>query len=100
MGRFSFTGYREVHDVMTANGDGAKGVWMTEIGWNTGSRKPSSCRDGAVAGTRAEGVSEKTQARFLSSPTAAWRPTRPCAWRCGSRCRTSAPAPATATTSG
>ncbi len=66
VGRYSFTGYREVHDVMTANGDGAKGVWMTEIGWNTGSRKPRSCRDGAVAGTRAEGVSETTQARFLT----------------------------------
>ena len=65
VGRYSFTGYREVHDVMTANGDGAKGVWMTEIGWGTGSRKPRSCRDGAVAGTRAEGVSERTQARFL-----------------------------------
>ena len=65
VGRYSFTGYREVHDVMTANGDGAKGVWMTEIGWGTGSRKPRSCRNGAVAGTRAEGVSEKTQARFL-----------------------------------
>jgi hypothetical protein len=66
VGRFSFTGYREVHAVMTANGDGGKGIWMTEIGWNTGSRKPRSCRDGAVAGTRAEGVSEKTQARFLA----------------------------------
>ena len=66
VGRFSFTGYREVHDVMTANGDGAKGVWMTEIGWNTGSRRERSCKDGAVAGTRAEGVSEKTQARFLT----------------------------------
>jgi hypothetical protein len=65
VGRFSFTGYREVHDVMTANGDGVKGVWMTEIGWNTGSRRASSCRDGAVAGTRAEGVSPRTQARFL-----------------------------------
>ena len=66
VGRFSFTGYREVHDVMTANGDGAKGVWMTEIGWNTGSRRERSCKDGAVAGTRAEGVSETTQARFLT----------------------------------
>src|SRR5918995_1344832 len=65
VGRYSFTGYREIHDVMTANGDGAKGVWMTEIGWGTGSRKPRSCRNGAVAGTRPEGVSEKTQARFL-----------------------------------
>ena len=66
VGRFSFTGYREVHDVMTANGDGGKGVWMTEIGWNTGSRSPGSCRDGAVVGTRAEGVSPTTQARFLT----------------------------------
>lgn len=65
VGRFSFTGYREVHEVMTANGDGGKGIWMTEIGWNTGSRRPGSCRSGAVAGTRAEGVSERTQARFL-----------------------------------
>jgi hypothetical protein len=65
VGRFSFTGYREVHDVMAANGDAGKGVWMTEIGWNTGSRKPNSCRDGAVAGTRAEGVSERTQASYL-----------------------------------
>ena len=66
VGRYSFTGYRELHHLMTANGDGAKGIWMTEIGWNTGSRKPGSCRDGAVAGTRPEGVSEKTQARFLT----------------------------------
>jgi hypothetical protein len=65
VGRYSFTGYREVHDVMTANGDGGKRIWMTEIGWNTGSRKPRSCRSGAVAGTRPEGVSERTQARFL-----------------------------------
>jgi hypothetical protein len=66
VGRFSFTGYREVHAVMAAHGDGGKGIWMTEIGWNTGSRRPRSCRDGAVAGTRAEGVGERTQARFLT----------------------------------
>jgi hypothetical protein len=50
---------------MVANGDAGRSIWMTEIGWNTGSRKARSCRDGAVAGTRPEGVSEKTQARFL-----------------------------------
>ena len=66
VGRWSFTGYREVYDVMRANGDGGKGIWMTEIGWNTGSRKPRSCRNGGVAGTRAEGVSERRQARFLT----------------------------------
>ena len=57
--------YREVHHVMAAHGDASKGIWMTEIGWNTGSQAPNSCRDGAVAGTRAEGVSERTQAGFL-----------------------------------
>jgi hypothetical protein len=66
VGRYSFTGYRELRHLMTANGDGGKAIWMTEIGWNTGSRAANSCRDGAVAGTRAEGVSEKTQARFLT----------------------------------
>lgn len=66
VGRFSFTGYREVHDVMAAHGDGDKSIWMTEIGWNTGSTKAGSCRDGDVAGKRAEGVTEKTQAKFLT----------------------------------
>ena len=86
---------------MTANGDGAKGVWMTEIGWNTGSRKPRSCRDGAVAGTRAEGVSEKTQARFLRArlPLPRRRPGRARGAVVLAAGRRPA-APATATTSG
>jgi hypothetical protein len=66
VGRFSFTGYREVHDVMRAHGDGGKTIWMTEIGWNSGSTRAGSCRDGAVAGTRAEGVTERVQAQFLT----------------------------------
>jgi hypothetical protein len=66
VGRFSFTGYREVHGVMAANGDAGKGIWMTEIGWNTGSREPRSCHDGAIAGTRAEGVTPRAQARYLT----------------------------------
>jgi hypothetical protein len=66
VGRYSFTGYRELRHLMVANGDANRSIWMTEIGWNTGSRKANSCRDGAVAGTRPEGVSEKTQARFLT----------------------------------
>ena len=57
VGRYSFTGYREVHDVMAAHGDEHRGgAEMTEIGWGTGSRRARSCKDGAVAGTRAEGV--------------------------------------------
>ena len=79
VGRFSFTGYREVHDVMAANGDAGKGIWMTEIGWNTGSRKPRSCRDGAVAGTRAEGVDDAHAGPLPHArlPLPARRPVRP-----------------------
>jgi hypothetical protein len=62
--RFSFTGYREVYRSMAAAGDGAKGVWMTELGWNTSDRR---CDVGLSAGRKAGGVSEEAQARFLTS---------------------------------
>jgi hypothetical protein len=66
IGRFAFTGYREVHNVMAAHGDGAKPIWMTELGWNTSSTEPNSCRDGSQAGTKAAGVTEAVQARNLT----------------------------------
>jgi hypothetical protein len=66
VGRFSFTGYREVHQVMAANGDGLKPIWMTELGWNTSSTAPNSCRDGSQAGTKPAGVTEAQQARNLT----------------------------------
>ena len=101
VGRYSFTGYREVHDVMTANGDGGKRIWMTEIGWNTGSRKARLVPRRRRRGHARRGRDARRPRRGSSrSPTGAWRPTRTCRWRCGSRCRTSARAPATATTSG
>jgi hypothetical protein len=65
LGRYSFTGYREVHAVMSAHGDGAKPIWMTELGWNTQSTRPRSCNVGAWAGMKRIGVSERRQARFL-----------------------------------
>jgi hypothetical protein len=34
IGRFSFTGYREVRQTMAAYGD-VKPIWMTELGWST-----------------------------------------------------------------
>jgi hypothetical protein len=70
VGRYTFTGYREVREVMLANGDGAKGIWMTELGWNTQSTRKNSCNTGASKGRKRIGVSPKTQARFL---TAAYR---------------------------
>src|SRR5215218_8505965 len=59
VGRFSFTGYREVHAVMARHGDGAKPIWMTELGWNTQSGKCPTAE-------RPLGVSERQQAAFLT----------------------------------
>jgi len=62
IGRFSFTGYREVRRSMLAAGDD-KPIWMTEIGWST---LTSTCSVGSRAGTKPSGVSEADQASFLT----------------------------------
>jgi Big-like domain-containing protein len=66
IGQYSFTGYREVHAVMSRHGDGAKPIWMTELGWNTQSTAPNSCSVGKWKGTKPLGVSEAQQAEFLT----------------------------------
>ncbi len=66
IGRWTFTGYREVHKVMARNGDGAKPIWMTELGWNTQSAAAGSCNVGMWAGQKPLGVSEAQQAEFLT----------------------------------
>src|SRR5207237_899124 len=43
IGRFSFLGFRTVREVMVANGDGDRTIWMTELGWSTAT---SSCGRG------------------------------------------------------
>ena len=48
----AFCGIDEVHNTMVANGDSAKKIWLTEFGWSTY--------------TGAYGVSEATQADFLT----------------------------------
>jgi hypothetical protein len=65
IGRYSFTGYREVHAVMARHGDGGKPIWMTELGWNTQSTAPHSCNVGMWAGEKPLGVTESQQAEFL-----------------------------------
>jgi Bacterial Ig domain len=60
--RFTFLGFRTVHDVMAAHGDGAKPIWMTELGWTTAT---STCARGMWAGKKAAGVSEAQQAANL-----------------------------------
>jgi hypothetical protein len=61
--QFSFTGYREVHQTMAAHGDGAKDIYMTELGWSTSTK---GCDQGVWAGKKAGGVSEADQAKFLT----------------------------------
>jgi hypothetical protein len=61
--RWSFTGYREVYRSMVGNGDADKGIWMTELGWNTSKHR---CDVGVWAGQKDGGVTEENQARFLT----------------------------------
>ena len=49
----AFCGIEEVYRSMVANGDSAKSIWLTEFGWSTT--------------TAAYGVSEATQATFLTA---------------------------------
>ncbi len=59
IGRFSFLGFRTVREVMVANGDGGKSIWMTELGWSTAT---SPCARGTWTGQKPAGVPEATQA--------------------------------------
>lgn len=63
VGRFSFLGFREVHAVMAAHGDGGKPITMSEMGWSTTTTR---CDRGKWAGQKDAGVSEATQAAFLT----------------------------------
>ena len=58
----SFIGYREVHATEIANGDDVP-IWMTEMSWRTTS---AECGEGAFAGQKPEGVSERQQAKYLA----------------------------------
>ena len=60
--RFTFLGFRTVRDVMVANGDGDKPIWMTELGWTT---TTSTCSRGMWAGQKPSGVPEAAQAANL-----------------------------------
>ena len=62
IGQYSFLGYKTVHDVMVANGDGSTPIWMTELGWSTTTK---TCARGKWAGQKPGGVSEADQATYL-----------------------------------
>lgn len=60
--QYSFLGYKTVHDVMAAHGDGETPIWMTELGWSS---TTTTCARGAWAGQKAAGVGEADQATYL-----------------------------------
>ncbi|MGA2006549.1 MAG: Ig-like domain-containing protein [Solirubrobacteraceae bacterium] len=60
--QYFFLGFNAIHQLMVANGDGAKPIYMTEIGWASTS---AECDTGAWAGQKLGGVSEATQATYL-----------------------------------
>jgi hypothetical protein len=66
LAQYTFLGYRSVHDVMAANGDGGKPIWMSELGWSSTGGGPTSCTRGQWAGQKPSGVSEAAQAQYLT----------------------------------
>lgn len=66
LARYTFLGYRTVHDTMAANGDGGKPIWMSELGWSSTNGGPTSCTRGQWAGQKPSGVSDAAQAQFLT----------------------------------
>jgi hypothetical protein len=66
LARYTFLGYRTVHDTMAAHGDGGKPIWMSELGWSSTNGGPTSCTRGQWTGQKPSGVSEAAQAQYLS----------------------------------
>jgi hypothetical protein len=62
IGRYSFLGYREVHNTMVASGD-ASPIWITELGWSSTATK---CARGESSGKKPAGVGEAGQATALA----------------------------------
>jgi hypothetical protein len=60
--QYFFLGFTSIHAVMVGAGDGAKPVYMTELGWSSTS---AECQSGHWAGQKLAGVTEPTQAMYL-----------------------------------
>jgi Big-like domain-containing protein len=61
--QWAFLGYRSVHDVMAANGDAGKQIWLTEFGWSS---TTTDCQVGRWAHQKKAGVGEADQAKFTT----------------------------------
>lgn len=68
--QWTLTHVRAVHDLMVARGDGGKNVWFTEFGWSTHA-------NAADTPSWAKGVSEATQATYLTQTANLVRTTYP-----------------------
>jgi hypothetical protein len=66
LAQYTFLGYRSMHDVMSANGDGGKPIWMSELGWSSTGGGPTSCSRGQWTGQKPSGVTEAAQAQYLT----------------------------------
>ncbi len=62
----------EVRKVLTANGDGRKGLWITEIGWSSGPPK-SDGTNSFAKGPAGQARELKGSFRLLESKQAKWR---------------------------
>jgi hypothetical protein len=60
--QYFFLGFISIHAVMVGAGDGAKPVYMTELGWSS---TTAECTTGAWAGKKLAGVTPQTQATYL-----------------------------------
>ncbi|MGH2851693.1 MAG: hypothetical protein ACRDLP_13885 [Solirubrobacteraceae bacterium] len=60
--QYFFLGFTAVHAAMVAAGDGAKPIYMTELGWSS---TTAECETGAWAGRKLGGVDPQTQASYL-----------------------------------
>jgi hypothetical protein len=60
--QYFFLGFNAVHAEMASAGDGAKPIYMTELGWSS---TAAECNVGHWAGQKLAGVSQPTQATYL-----------------------------------
>jgi hypothetical protein len=60
--QYFFLGFTGIHAIMVADGDGAKPIYMTEIGWSS---TDAECSTGLWAGQKLGGVTEQIQATYL-----------------------------------
>jgi hypothetical protein len=70
--KFLTPAIEEVRDVLTANGDGGKGLWITELGWSSGPPK-SDGSNSFAKGPAGQARELKASFRLLKAKQRAWK---------------------------